>query len=130
MHMQQVGQCCCILSMHLHAASPCIHCIEDAGFPLIFWLGMVAQDSFDDTPFVTLLERQGLDEQLRHVLLHAIALSPWGSPAQASASSTGGLQSVDSFLCTCLFLRRRGWLCRADCLIYSPGYVICTATFA
>ena len=61
---------------------------------------MVAQDSFDDTPFVTLLERQGLDEQLRHVLLHAIALSPWGSPAQASASSTGGLQSVDSL---CLF---------------------------
>ncbi|KAK9851131.1 hypothetical protein WJX84_002509 [Apatococcus fuscideae] len=52
------------------------------------------KDAFDDRPFVTLLEQQGLDEQLRHVLLHAIALDPWSSKSAESAASSAGMMTA------------------------------------
>ena len=45
----------------------------------------VLQDAFDGRPFMQLLEQQGLDRQLRHVLLHAVALSPWNQDNSSSA---------------------------------------------
>ena len=66
---------------------------------------MALQDAFDDRPFSTLLKQQGLDEQLQHVLLHAIALSPWSKPEDSSeetaaACSTGGINHAQPLLCT------------------------------
>ena len=72
------------------------------------WISQYAvhwQDAFDGRPFARLLEQAGLDGQLRKVLLHAVALSPWSQQAHEP-----GAPAVPA-LCICMvtpsFLRKR-----------------------